>query len=488
MIKIFSLQISKWSLLLLLGDIAAFCLAIPLGMIVLVKGNVDHRFILDTYSVPLLMVGGSYIFVLYVSNLYNHYLDFRRRENISQVILSCLVGTVVAMFAFCYPSWQIIPRSFVEWHAVGFVWLTTLWRFCFSALALPVRLRRQVLVVGAGAAGRWIAAAIRERPNCGLAVIGFTDDDPNKLGTTIDGLKVLELCSKLIDIVKQHKVGLIVVAMTYEKSSSCLIALNRAFMNGCQLMDVPALYEFLTGEIPIDHISDMWLYFNSLSNRNLHYPRLKRIMDLVLAAVALLFTWPLFLIIGLAIKLDTQGPIIFRQKRLGFNGKPFQILKFRTMVAGEEGNTPKWASVNDQRITRVGRLLRKAHLDELPQLINILKGEMSLIGPRAEWDVFAHQSQELVAEWRPGRRASDPQGLKVLTGHREQIPYYSYRLLVKPGVTGWAQVNFPHAGSSLEEMKMKLQYDLYYIKNMGFLLDIAILMKTIRIVLFGHGK
>jgi lipopolysaccharide/colanic/teichoic acid biosynthesis glycosyltransferase len=124
----------------------------------------------------------------------------------------------------------------------------------------------------------------------------------------------------------------------------------------------------------------------------------------------------------------------------------------------------------------------------LPQLINILKGNMSLIGPRAEWDVFARQSQELVAEWRPGRRTSDPPGFKVLTKYREQIPYYSYRLLVKPGVTGWAQVMFPYAGSSLEEMKDKLEYDLFYIKNIGFFLDLAILMKTIRIVLLGHGK
>lgn len=158
------------------------------------------------------------------------------------------------------------------------------------------------------------------------------------------------------------------------------------------------------------------------------------------------------------------------------------------MTADVDVDLPRWTSRNDYRITRVGSLLRKMHLDELPQLINILKGKMSLIGPRAEWDVFAQKSQEVVAEWRPGRRASDLPDFKVLTGHREQIPYYSYRLLVKPGVTGWAQVMSPHAGSSMEEMKEKLQFDLYYIRNMGFLLDLAILMKTIRIVLFGHGK
>ena len=158
------------------------------------------------------------------------------------------------------------------------------------------------------------------------------------------------------------------------------------------------------------------------------------------------------------------------------------------MVGDKDEPIPRWAVRNDSRVTRVGYLLRKMHLDELPQLINILRGEMSLIGPRAEWDVFAHKCQELVEECRPGGRVTDPPGHEVTVEYRERIPFYSYRLSVRPGVTGWAQVMFPHAGSSMEDLKEKLQYDLYYIKNMGFLLDLSILLKTIRIVLFGHGK
>ena len=211
-------------------------------------------------------------------------------------------------------------------------------------------------------------------------------------------------------------------------------------------------------------------------------------MDLVLASLGLIVAWPILIITALAIRLDTPGPILFRQQRLGYNGKPFEILKFRTMIATVVEDIPRWAARNDSRITRVGWILRRLHFDELPQLINILKGEMSLIGPRAEWDIFSRKSQELVPEWRPGRRAGDIPGYKVFTRYREQIPYYSYRFLVKPGGTGWAQVMLPYAGSSMEEMKEKLQYDLYYIKNMGLLFDLAILLKTIRIVLFGHGK
>lgn len=488
MINIFRMQISRWSLLLLLGDIAAFCLAIPVGLIVVARGGGDPWFFLDQYRIPLVLVALTYVLVLYIANLYDHYLDFRRRENISRIILSCLIGTLVAVLLFCFSSWRIIPRNFVEWHAVAFVWLTVLWRHCFSAFALPLRLQRQVLVLGAGEAGRWIVEVIRQRPNCGLAVKGFVDDDPRKMDATIDGLRVLGQSNMLGELVSREKANLVVLAITHERSSALLMTLNKLVMSGCELIDIPNLYEFLAGKIPVDHISDVWLYFNSQSYRRLYYLRIKRLMDLVLASLGLLIVWPILIITALAIRLDTPGPILFRQKRLGYNGKPFEILKFRTMIATAGEDIPRWAARNDSRITRVGWILRRLHFDELPQLINILKGEMSLIGPRAEWDIFARKSQELVPEWRPGRRAGDIPGYKVFTRYREQIFYYSYRFLVKPGVTGWAQVMFPYAGSSMEEMKEKLQYDLYYIKNMGLLFDLAILLKTIRIVLFGHGK
>lgn len=486
MFNILNHKISKWSLILALGDAAAFCLAI-LIVLFLIRRDIDAHFFWHVYKVPLMVVGLTYFLVFYIANLYDHYLDFRRRENISKIILSCVAGTLVVLILYSFPSWRIISFNFVGWHAVVFIWLITLWHFSFSALALPARLPRNVLILGAGGAGRWIAKVIRDQPNCGLVVKGFVDDDPNKAGMSIDGFEVLGACSILDVIIRNHKASLIVVAVTHGKLFSSLTALNQAFMDGCQVTDVPTLYEHLTGKIPIDHISDLWLYFNSLTYQKSYYPRLKRTMDLGLAGMGLLATWPLFLIIGLAIGLDTPGPIIFRQTRLGVNGKPFQILKFRTMRLGGE-EVPKWVSINDPRITRVGWLLRRTHLDELPQLLNILKGNMSLIGPRAEWDVFAQPCQESVPEWRLGRRKSDPADFKVVVKYREKLPYYSYRLLVKPGMTGWAQVMFPYAGSSLEEIKEKLQYDLYYIKNMGLFLDLAILLKTIRIVLFWHGK
>jgi exopolysaccharide biosynthesis polyprenyl glycosylphosphotransferase len=191
------------------------------------------------------------------------------------------------------------------------------------------------------------------------------------------------------------------------------------------------------------------------------YSKVKRIVDVAISTILLIITSPLFLIITIIIKISSRGPIFYVQERSGLDEKRFKLIKFRTMVNNAEENGPQWASENDPRVTRVGKILRKLRLDELPQLINVLKGDMSLIGPRPERDYFI---RELKAK----------------------IPYYSLRFYVKPGITGWAQINYRY-GASLEDAIEKLAYDIYYIKNMSLLLDISIILKTIRVVLLGYG-
>jgi len=487
MINPFGLRISNWSLLLLGGDVAAFLLAVPLGLLMIVRENTDPWFFLEAYKWSLVPVGITYLAVLYVANLYDHYQDFRRPENFSQVILSCLIGTLVVGLLYCYPSWRIIPRNFIEWHAVAFIWLTVLWRYCFSTVALPTRLRRNVLIIGAGISGSQLAATIQQQPNSGLRLVGFVDDDPRKAGARVEGVPILGTSQALPRLVKEHAVGLVVMAITHEWSSNLLDSLASLPFKGNQLTDMPSLFEFLTGKVPTDHISNIWLFLTSLNRRMVYYYHFKRLTDLILAVCLLALTWPLMILISLAIRLDSPGPVFFRQERLGQEGKPFQIRKFRTMVKNAEESGPQFATSHDSRITRVGWLLRVLRLDELPQLLNILKGEMSFIGPRPERGVFVREFLAPVPEVRPGRRANDPPGTQVVCGYREKVPHYSYRLLVKPGITGWAQV-MHHYADSLESTKEKLEYDLYYVKNMGLLLDLAILLKTIRIVLFGRGR
>jgi exopolysaccharide biosynthesis polyprenyl glycosylphosphotransferase len=487
MLKFLGLPVSKWPLLLLAGDLVMFGLSVPIGFCLSRKTLTIPWFLIDLFSVPLFFMGLTYIVVFYVGNLYDHYQDFRRRENISQVILVSLIGTLVVVIIFTLPRWHLVGRGFVEWQGVAFVWLMVLWRYAFSAIALPLRLRRKALIIGAGGAGQAILTSIKEHRNCGFEVAGFLDDNPEKPGTTVDGVPVLGTSAQIDEMIRSNKIGIVVVAITHEKSSPLLNNLVRLSFMGVQVIDMPSLYEILDGKIPTDHISDVWLLFHSLNSAKVYYRLFRRVMDLALAGLVLALTWPLWILIAVAIKVDNPGPIFFRQERLGKDGKPFEIVKFRTMVIDAEINGPQFAAQRDPRITRVGRMLRKWRLDEIPQMYNILTGDMSFIGPRPEREVFIREFQKMVPVLREGTRTTDPRGVPVVCGSQECIPFYSYRLLVKPGITGWAQVMHSYA-ATLEETKAKLQYDLYYIKNMSLVLDLAILLRTIRIVLFGWGR
>ena len=486
MIRIFSLHLSKWKLLLLAGDVGVFYVSVLFGLFLNPMVNDAVGEFLNQHKISLLIVGLTYLTVLYIGNLYDHYQDFRRRLNLTYVAAWALAGTILVITLLYFPFSPFIGRQWMVRQALAFMVLLVLWRYTFSAVALPKRLQQKVLILGAGKAGRRIMEAIQHRENCGLTVVGFVDDNPWKIGTKIAGLPVLGSSKQLSALIHQFNINLVVIAITHEKSPGLISALTRVSLNGCQVIDMPILYEFLSGKLPLDHVSDLWLLLNIVKNNKVYYRHIKRLLDLGLAFLGLTLTWPLFGIIALAIRLDSPGPVFYRQERLGQDSHPFQMIKFRTMDQDAEDHGPQWASEDDPRITRVGRVLRKLRLDEWPQLINILRGEMSFIGPRPEREIFIRDFQQPVPQCRTGRRATDPPGCVIIYGYNEQIPFYSYRLLVKPGITGWAQVMYPYA-SSLEQTKEKLQYDLYYIKNMGFFIDLAILLKTVRIVLFGRG-
>ena len=229
-----------------------------------------------------------------------------------------------------------------------------------------------------------------------------------------------------------------------------------------RVVDLASLTEEITGKIPITTIGRSWF----LDNLNLHssqvYEKVKRIFDIVVSVLCLILLSWLFPLIAAAIVVTSGRPVFFKQKRVGYLGKVFTAVKFRTMVQDAEKSGPQWAQKNDPRITKIGKFLRKTRLDELPQLINVLRGEMSLVGPRPERPEFVAQL-------------------------KEKIPFYNERHLVKPGLTGWAQINFPY-GASEEDSLKKLQYDLYYIKNRSFIFDIAILLKTAKTILSGEGQ
>jgi len=241
-------------------------------------------------------------------------------------------------------------------------------------------------------------------------------------------------------------------------------SLLKCRMQGINVYDMPGLHEKLLRKLPVQFLKETWFIqcegFDKLGSK--FYLKVKRITDIIMSTFILIVSLPLSMAIALLIKLNSKGPVFYIQKRVGEHHKVFKLIKFRTMICDAEKGNPVWASENDSRTTGIGKILRKLRLDELPQIINIIKGEMSIIGPRPERPYFVEKLNK-------------------------EIPFYSIRFYVKPGLTGWAQVNYRYAASNTETAE-KLSYDLYYIKNMSFLLDATIYLKTLRISLFGMGR
>lgn len=460
MFKVFGLHISRWKILLLVGDIVAYFISVIIALYLYIhSSSIVWSYLYDN-KLPFVVIGVSYLLVIFIADLYNHFKDYREIFTIVNVWVASWVGTLVVLAIFYFPlKGAYIGRSVILLQAFSFAFLLALWRIAFSIIAFPHRLQKRVLIIGAGKSGQYLLDSIRVRPGCGFQVVGFIDDDPEKVGTEVAGLKVLGDSSRLAAVIEEQQISFAVVAITRGKSAALVNNLIKVSWSECQLIDMPTIYEFITGKLPTDHISDGWIFNWNVNKPKIYYRRIKRCIDLVLAVIFLVVTSPLFLLISLIIKLDSPGPVFFRQERLGQRGRAFEIVKFRTMVENADRCGPLWTTANDPRVTRTGRVLRKLRLDELPQLFNILKGEMSFIGPRP----LAYDSL------------------------MDDIRFHHHRLLVKPGITGWAQVTYPQ-GLTLDSVPEKLKYDLYYIKNISFLLDLAIFLKTVRIVLFGKGR
>jgi len=330
-----------------------------------------------------------------------------------------------------------------------------------ALLARTNPFRERVLFLGATPTAEHIIGEL-EVNHPGYEIVGFVDDRTADQVALSNGFRVLGTTWQLSEIATGCEVGTIVVCLTERRGSFPLKPILDCKLRGIRIEDWPAFYEKLTGKIIVQNLRPSWLVFSEGFKRTAVTRMAKHVVDLALATLFLVIGWPIFVLVALAIRLDSPGPIFFRQERVGEQGRPFTLLKFRTMVQDAELRTgPVWAADDDPRITRVGRWLRKTRLDEFPQIWNVFKGEMSFIGPRPERPHFVVQLQE-------------------------KIPYYAERHSVKPGITGWAQVRCPYA-ATIEDSEEKLQYDLYYVKNMSSLLDIDILLSTIRVVLFGRG-
>lgn len=291
----------------------------------------------------------------------------------------------------------------------------------------------------------------------------FFDDNLKEHGKNIEQHTVLGDSRHLRDIAKKREIDVVVIAITHDKKSELFRNILSVKMAGIEVYDMPSLYEELSGKVPVKHIKDSWFINTTLSGlkSNIYTQKIERILDMILCVLGFIVLLPISLIVIVLIKLESQGTIFYIQKRVGLNGKNFRLFKFRSMKEDAEIDGAKWATESDLRVTGVGEIIRKLRIDEIPQLWNIFRGDISLIGPRPERPEFVGSLEK-------------------------EIPYYSLRHAVRPGLTGWVHVNYGYGASSKDTLE-KLQYDLYYIKNKSLLLDITILIKTVKVVLLGSG-
>lgn len=322
-------------------------------------------------------------------------------------------------------------------------------------------IKKRLLILGTGQLAVDLCHVLVAKKQWLVEIVGFLDGKADRIGERLVNPGIIGTYDQLVDIVERHHVDTIVVCLEDRRAVLPVQSLLDFKSMGLDILDGHHLYEEASGRLSIDSLRPSALIFSTGFRRRLVSLVSKRCLDAVVAAVGLVVLIPLFVIIAALIRIDSSGPVFYRQVRIGLRGRPYMIWKFRSMRQDAEKSGPRWAQANDPRISRVGWWLRKTRMDEVPQLVNVLRGEMSLVGPRPERPVFV---QEL----------------------RTNIPYYDIRHTVRPGVTGWAQVKFRY-GASRDDSHTKLQYDLYYVKNLSLFLDLKILVQTVRVVMLGEG-
>jgi sugar transferase (PEP-CTERM system associated) len=407
----------------------------------------------------ILLATSLYELCFYYNDLYDLTLVNSKGELLVRVLQAAGAGAIVlAIVSFVVPSLMLGHGTFLTSLGLTLVAVPA-WRWAFDGLTRDRHLEERVLIVGTGSTARALAQQIGRQRNFAYRLIGFIDEGAATL--QVRQHDVLGGITELGRIVDERRIDRIVVSLRDRRGRLPIESLLRAKMSGVRVEDATTTYERLTGKILIDDLKPSWLIFSDGFHASRATRAIKRMLDLALAIVGLIFAAPLVALTAIAVRLESPGPLLYRQERVGEHGRVFTLYKFRSMRTDAESGTPVWATAHDDRVTRVGRFIRKTRLDELPQLWNVVRGDMSFVGPRPERPFFVNQLAEA-------------------------IPFYMERHVVKPGLTGWAQVKYRY-GSSVEDAMEKLRYDLYYIKHMSIVFDLTIVVDTVKVVVAGKG-
>lgn len=439
----------------LLQSLDVFCLLVALVISGFVTIEPDLEVFQD-YTGASLFTIFFYMLFLYVLDAYNMG-DEDFRDTVTRVFIACILGIISSATAsYSFDHWRFDRQTLLLLFSLS-VSFCLFWRYLYYRNIESVTHPLRVLLVGTDCSGK-----VRKLLSEGLPraeIIGYVGEP----GTGACAEPRIGPSFTALDAAKKHNATMIVLLPDAPLDTDLAHKLLTAKLHGVMVVDIRSFYEHVVQRLPLSQLTDEWLLQNegfSLNTRG-SLRRLKRAMDVFISIILLILTLPIMLLAALIVRLESPGPVIYTQRRVGLREKEFTVYKFRSMCQDAEKNGAVWAAQNDTRVTRFGRFMRKTRIDELPQLWNVLKGDMSFIGPRPERMNFV---QEL----------------------KKNIPYYGLRHSVKPGLTGWAQVCYPY-GASEEDASRKLEYDLYYIKNMSILLDMRIILKTLGVVLFPKG-
>jgi len=403
---------------------------------------------------------------LLMIELYEPHTAANWRKTIRGIAIAAFLGLVIYSLVFIIraePS--SLPRVGVGAFLLYSSILTLLWRTLYIRFYTSSGQLRHYLVVGAGKAGHTLAEVYQAQNPPPFSLVGFIDDDPTKLGKSVCEYPILSQSFELLDIIESQKITDIVVAVSGEIQGSTFQTILDAQEQGVEVTRMPTLYEEMTGRVPIHHLESDWIIrsFTDQARVSGLYLLVKRLFDIIGGLTGLLIFAVLFPFLALAILIDSGLPIFYSQPRSGQGGKIFKIYKYRTMRKDADADGQILPTQeNDPRVTRIGNFLRVTHMDELPQFWNVLRGEMSLVGPRAE----------------------RPELVRTL---QKQVPFYRARLLAKPGLTGWAQINYGYV-ATVRDTEVKIEYDLYYIKHRSMAMDFNIILRTISTVLSRSGR
>lgn len=453
------IRVSTRRVVLLLSDF--LCISLSLALSSVLRLGLQDGWTYVVEHLPSL--GGScliFLVVFYAAGMYERQVLTHRGSSFRLPLVAVGISLVLVILVF-YARFRLhIGRGILLLAGLFAFMSTWLVRRVLRVAVGYGLFSKNTLIVGEGAEAEDVIGLLAATEGSGYKLFGVVTCTHKEQAPFLQGVPVLGHVRNLREFAQVYDIESIIVATTLAREHSLLRLLRPLRYAGIEIHDFVSLHEELAQEIPLDHIDDEWLMSAAMNSSRIHIRQIKRIMDMTVAVVGLILLSPVSLAAALLIRLTSPGPVLYRQERAGLDGQPYTLLKFRSMRHDAEAGTgAMWARRADHRVTPIGHFLRTWRIDEIPQLVNVLRGQMSLVGPRPE----------------------RPEFIETLAA---AIPFYKERLLVPPGITGWAQVKYPYA-ASVEAARRKVQYDLYYIKNMSFFLDVLILLRTFKTILVG---